>query len=69
MPYIIVNIASPPTGGLNLFILYVVLSRSSESFRQHTPELLAKDDRLDELNKKQSCGGRKWDVTPEHLKQ
>ncbi|KAI6043798.1 hypothetical protein EDC04DRAFT_2946394 [Pisolithus marmoratus] len=29
IPFIIMDIASPPTGGLNLFNLYVALSRSS----------------------------------------
>ncbi|KAJ7024605.1 hypothetical protein C8F04DRAFT_888544, partial [Mycena alexandri] len=38
LPYVIVDIGTPPTGGLSLFNLYVALSR--------------KDDRLEELNKK-----------------
>ena len=29
IPYVIVDIANPPTGGLSLFNLYVALSRSS----------------------------------------
>lgn len=29
LPYVIVDIATPPSGGLNLFNLYVALSRSS----------------------------------------
>ncbi|PBK58625.1 hypothetical protein ARMSODRAFT_900263 [Armillaria solidipes] len=63
---VIVDIAKPPTGKMNLFNLYVALSRSSgretirllrdfdeEMFRKgHDPELLAEDDRLEELNKK-----------------
>ena len=64
IPYVLVNIASPPTGGLSLFNLYVALSRSSgrstirllrdfddEIFKAtHDPELLAEDDRLERLN-------------------
>ncbi|KAI5981632.1 hypothetical protein EDD15DRAFT_2182730, partial [Pisolithus albus] len=38
IPYVIVDIAKPPSGGLNLFNLYIALSRSSD--------LLAEDDRL-----------------------
>ncbi|KAJ7034053.1 hypothetical protein C8F04DRAFT_883853, partial [Mycena alexandri] len=41
LPYVIVDIGTPPTGGLSLF---VALSRSSG--------LLAEDNRLEELNKK-----------------
>lgn len=65
IPHVLVDIARPPTGGLNLFNLYVALSRSSgrESIRllrdfdeklflcSHTPHLLAEDDRLAELDK------------------
>lgn len=65
IPYVLVDIATPPTGGLNLFNLYVALSRSSgrstirllrdfdEKLFQasHTPELIAEDDRLEVLNK------------------
>ncbi|THG93156.1 hypothetical protein EW026_g8002 [Hermanssonia centrifuga] len=64
LPYVIVDIASPPTGTLNLFNLYVALSRSAgrhsirllrdfdeELFRQsHDPELLIEDERLDTLD-------------------
>jgi hypothetical protein len=64
LPYVIIDIASPPTGKLTLFNLYVSLSRSSgrstirllrdfdESlFRMgHDVELLMEDDRLQELN-------------------
>ena len=60
------DIATPPTGGLNLFNLYIALSRSSgrstiqllrdfddKLFQAtHQPELLAEDDRLEELNGK-----------------
>ncbi|KIO11588.1 hypothetical protein M404DRAFT_126572, partial [Pisolithus tinctorius Marx 270] len=60
----IVDITTPPTGGLNLFNLYVALSRSSgqDTIRllhefdnkvfqaSHSPELLAEDDRLDGLD-------------------
>ena len=65
IPYVLIDIATPPTGGLNLFNLYVALSRSSgrstihllrdfdEKLFQasHTPELIAEDDRLEVLNK------------------
>ncbi|KAF9789206.1 hypothetical protein BJ322DRAFT_989697, partial [Thelephora terrestris] len=33
IPYVVVDIASPPTSGLSLFNLYVALSRSSEDER------------------------------------
>jgi ATP-dependent exoDNAse (exonuclease V) alpha subunit len=63
--HILVNIASPPTGGLSLFNLYIALSQSSgcstihllrdfddDTFKaRHDPELLAEDDRLDYLDK------------------
>ncbi|KIJ19452.1 hypothetical protein PAXINDRAFT_7933 [Paxillus involutus ATCC 200175] len=63
---VLVDIATPPTGDLNLFNLYVALSRSSgrstirllrdldvKLFQaSHTPELLAEDDRIEELNEK-----------------
>ncbi|KIM58154.1 hypothetical protein SCLCIDRAFT_128914, partial [Scleroderma citrinum Foug A] len=66
IPYVIVDIATPPTGGLNLFNLYVALSRSSgksmirllQDFNpklfqaSHSPELLTEDDRLEELDAK-----------------
>ena len=58
IPWVLVNIASPPTGGLSLFNLYVALSRSSRCLTirllrnfddkifkaTHDPELLAEDD-------------------------
>jgi hypothetical protein len=61
---VIVDIASPPTGALNLFNLYIALSRSSgrntirllrafnwETFkRPHDAELLDEDHRLGELD-------------------
>ncbi|KAI6136317.1 hypothetical protein F5141DRAFT_972866, partial [Pisolithus sp. B1] len=64
IPYVIVDIARPPSGVLNLFNLYVALSRNSgrdtirllrdfdESIflKTHSPELLAEDDRLALLN-------------------
>ncbi|KAJ4501177.1 hypothetical protein C8R41DRAFT_749738 [Lentinula lateritia] len=64
IPYVIVDIAKPPTGKLNLFNLYVALSRSSgrdtirllRDFDQqtlmagHEPELMEEDDRLEKLN-------------------
>ncbi|KAG1740008.1 hypothetical protein EDB19DRAFT_1635540 [Suillus lakei] len=60
IPYVLVDIATPPTGGLNLFNLYVALSWSSGRstihllcdfdeglFKKcHCLELLAEDDRL-----------------------
>ncbi|THG92702.1 hypothetical protein EW026_g8293 [Hermanssonia centrifuga] len=65
LPYVIVDIASPPTGTLSLFNLYVALSRSSgrdtirilrdfddKLFRQsHEPELLIEDERLEALDR------------------
>ncbi|PSR77379.1 hypothetical protein PHLCEN_2v7930 [Hermanssonia centrifuga] len=64
LPYVLVDIASPPTGGLNLFNLYVALSRSSgrETIRllrdfdeevftkAHDVELTVEDERLQELD-------------------
>ncbi|KAJ7482441.1 hypothetical protein FB451DRAFT_1029725 [Mycena latifolia] len=66
LPYVFVDIGTPPSGGLSLFNLYVVLSRSSgrETIRLlrdfddtmfqkgHEAELLAEDERLEALNKK-----------------
>ena len=63
LPYVIVDIASPPTGTLSLFNLYVVLSRSSgrASIRllhdfddklfmaSHDPALVDEDERLENL--------------------
>ncbi|KAJ7142438.1 hypothetical protein C8R44DRAFT_725797 [Mycena epipterygia] len=70
IPYVLVDIATPPTGGLSLFNLYVALSRSSgrETIRllrdfddklfmkSHDPMLLAEDDRLESLNEQT----RRW---------
>ncbi|KIL59326.1 hypothetical protein M378DRAFT_45438, partial [Amanita muscaria Koide BX008] len=64
IPYVLVDLASPPTGTLNLFNLYVALSRSSgretirllrdfdpKLFQQvHDLNLMAEDDRLEKLN-------------------
>ena len=64
IPYVVVDIASPPTSGLSLFNLYVALSRSSgrntirllrdfddNTFLQaHVPELVEEDERLEELD-------------------
>ncbi len=64
LPYVLVDIASPPTGGLNLFNVYVALLRSSgretirllrdfddEAFTQaHDAELTLEDERLEELD-------------------
>jgi hypothetical protein len=66
IPYIIIDIAKPPSGKLNLFNLYVALSRShgrhsvrllrdfdDEIFlTQHDPCLSQEDDRLQDLNDK-----------------
>ncbi|KIK74185.1 hypothetical protein PAXRUDRAFT_20134 [Paxillus rubicundulus Ve08.2h10] len=66
IPSVLIDIATPPTGGLNLFNLYVALSRSSgcsticllQDFdaklfqASHTLELLAEDNRIEELNEK-----------------
>jgi ATP-dependent exoDNAse (exonuclease V) alpha subunit len=62
---VLVDIASPPNGGLSLFNLYVALSRSSgrstirllqdfddEVFlRSHDAALMEEDKRLEELNR------------------
>ena len=64
IPYVIIDIAPPPTSRLSLFNLYVSLSRSSgrETIRllrdfddgmflqAHEPELIDEDERLEELN-------------------
>ncbi|KAJ8579544.1 hypothetical protein M405DRAFT_754350, partial [Rhizopogon salebrosus TDB-379] len=66
--HVLVDIATPPTGGLNLFNLYVALSRSSgrETIRllcdfdrkhfqaAHTPELTREDNRLRSLDAQSS---------------
>ena len=66
IPTVLVDIATPPTGGLNLFNLYVALLWSlgwstiqllcdfnNKLFKAgHTSELMAKNDRLEELNAK-----------------
>ncbi|KAI5981876.1 hypothetical protein EDD15DRAFT_2330172 [Pisolithus albus] len=68
---IIVDIATPPSGGLNLFNLYVALSRSARRhcirllgdfneklfWKSHCNELILEDDRLEEENEK-TC--RSW---------
>jgi len=65
LPYVIIDIAKPPTGGLDLFNLYVALSCSSgresiwllwdfnnELFKKsHDSVLLAEDDRLDKMDR------------------
>ena len=65
IPYVIVDIAPPPTGTLNLFNLYVALSRSSgrETIRllrdiddkmfnrSHDPALIEEDERLERLDR------------------
>ncbi|KAF8076845.1 hypothetical protein FPV67DRAFT_1472856 [Lyophyllum atratum] len=64
LPYVLIDIASPPTGTLTLFNLYVALSRSSgrETIRllrdfsdnlfkvSHDPALMMEDDRLAEMD-------------------
>ncbi|KAJ6557021.1 hypothetical protein DFH09DRAFT_923253 [Mycena vulgaris] len=40
LPFVFADIATPPSGGVSLFNLYVALPRT----------LLAEDDRLEELN-------------------
>ncbi len=64
LPYVLVDIASPPQGKLSLFNLYVALSRSSgrstirllRDFKDdlfqgsHDTQLLWEDDRLDDLD-------------------
>jgi hypothetical protein len=66
IPHVLIDITTPPTGGLSLFNLYVALLRSSgrstirllrdfdEKLFQaaHSPELLAEDDRIQELDEK-----------------
>ena len=65
IPYVIIDIATPPNGGLTLFNLYVALSRSSgrstirllrdfddNLFKQaDDTDLLMEDDRLDKLDR------------------
>ena len=72
IPYVIIDIAPPPTSGLSLFNLYVSLSCSSrhktirllwdfddEMFLQaHEPELIDEDERLKEMDK---ITGEWWD--------
>lgn len=72
IPFVVIDIATPPTSGLSLFNLYVALSRSSgrdtirllrdfddNTFLQaHVPELLEEDERLEELD---IITGRWWD--------
>ncbi|KIK29693.1 hypothetical protein PISMIDRAFT_88311, partial [Pisolithus microcarpus 441] len=50
IPFVIIDIATPPSGGLSLFNLYVALSRSRVFQSGHCPELLAENDRLDQLD-------------------
>lgn len=65
IPYVIIDIATPPPGTLSLFNLYVALSRSSgrSSIRilrnfddslfkkTHDTALMVEDDRLEELDR------------------
>ncbi|GLB44644.1 putative G-quadruplex DNA unwinding [Lyophyllum shimeji] len=64
LPYVLIDIASPPTGTLTLFNLYVALSRSSgratirllrdfndDVFKvSHDPALMMEDDRIAEMD-------------------
>ena len=64
LPYIIIDIASPPTGTFSLFSLYVALSRSSGRvsitllrnfddklfMASRDPALVDEDERLEKLN-------------------
>ena len=66
LPYVIVDIATPPSGRITLFNLYVALSRSTgpssirllrdfndDLFKQsHDPALISEDGRLEKLDKK-----------------
>jgi hypothetical protein len=70
IPYVIVDVASPPTGTLSIFNLYVALSRSagwhsirllrdfdSRLFkRKHDQQLLDEDARLESLD----TGTKSW---------
>lgn len=72
IPFVIVDIATPPSGGLSLFNLYIALSQSRgrSSIRLlrdfddkvfqlgYCPELLAENDGLDQLDNGRSCGCR-----------
>ncbi|KAF5323226.1 hypothetical protein D9758_018101 [Tetrapyrgos nigripes] len=76
IPYVLIDIGKPPTGKLNLFNLYVTLSRSSgqrtiqllRDFQPeallmgHEPEVMAEDDRLEGLNSRTK---RWWDKMKE----
>ena len=76
IPYVVVDIASPPSSGLSLFNLYVALSRSSgrgtirllrefddDTFLQgHEPELIEEDERLEQLNEMTGEWWKKMDV-------
>ncbi|KZT22833.1 hypothetical protein NEOLEDRAFT_1070728 [Neolentinus lepideus HHB14362 ss-1] len=66
LPYVLIDIARPPTGKLNLFNLYVALSRSAgretirllrdfdvDVFKQsHDAYLIQEDERLEGLDKR-----------------
>jgi len=82
--HVIVDVARPPTGQLNLFNLYVALSRSSgrDSIRLlqdfddntflklHEMELMAEDDRLEELNENTKTWWGEIDISlPESLRE
>ena len=83
IPFVMVDIATLPTGGLSLFNLYVALSRSSgrstirllrdfdnTTFMQsHSASLLQEDDRLDKLDALTKSWWRKMgqDVRGNHV--
>jgi hypothetical protein len=65
LPYVMVEIAKPPSGSLDLFNLYIALSQSSGRetiwllrdfddqmfLKTHDVALLAEDDRMERLDK------------------
>ncbi|KIK29884.1 hypothetical protein PISMIDRAFT_88284, partial [Pisolithus microcarpus 441] len=51
---VIVDIATPPSGGLNLFNLYLRILRDFDDnvfLKSHSNKLLMEDERLEEQNK------------------
>ncbi|KAI6045270.1 hypothetical protein EDC04DRAFT_2559784 [Pisolithus marmoratus] len=77
--HVIMDIAKPPTGGLNLFNLYVALSRSSgratirllRDFDEkiflcaHSADLLAEDDCLADLDRRTMTWQVQWSTSAE----
>ncbi|KAI5987012.1 hypothetical protein EDD15DRAFT_2174256 [Pisolithus albus] len=78
LPCVIVDITMPPSGGLNLFNLYVALSRSTGTSsirllrdfddsifqKSHCNELLMEDNRLEEESEKTH---KWWDFLKKNL--